>query len=164
VDADRPLCTTLVADGPHLTDLTVDGHHTGPGDVETFLQALAACCTIIRETNVAVLSGNDSMDAWHVGVTNDPDERKQALLTAGYDMTRWRQWSAETVLDARAIKHLFLTLGMQRNGDDDAPSSRLTYTSSNWRRDRPRAEGYGWSPSTAYPSKGPSCRSDFQAN
>ena len=68
---------------------------------------------IIREIDVAVFKRRGTIDRWHVGVTDDADETKRALMAAGHDVSRWHAWMADTVREAKVIGHLFVTLGMR---------------------------------------------------
>jgi len=67
--------------------------------------------TIVVEIDAVV---GATFEAWQIGLTNDPTHRKRQLKDSHkVDVSRWRQWRAESVEDARAIMQTFLTNGMQ---------------------------------------------------
>jgi len=82
--------------------------------------------TITNEINVLV-GGN--FEAWRIGLTNDPIVRKRQLKEAqGEDVSRWQQWQADSLGDARLIEAKFRESGMgasSQGGDmvtDDFPT------------------------------------------
>jgi hypothetical protein len=67
--------------------------------------------TIVVEIDAVV---GATFEAWWIGLTNDPTRRKQQLKDSHEtDVSRWRQWRADSVEDARAIMQTFLNNGMQ---------------------------------------------------
>ena len=83
--------------------------------------------TIIREIDTAVFQRRGTIGEWTIGVTDDPDGMRHAMTASGFDVSRWHQWEADTTLDALAVGNLFVTLGMNGSGIDEAEptSSRV---------------------------------------
>lgn len=52
-------------------------------------------------------------DAWHIGLSRDPDQREIEL---GYPAF-WRYWELDTPDQARRVKDFFLHKGMREDGE-----------------------------------------------
>lgn len=81
---------------------------------------------IIREIDTAVFQRRGTIGEWSIGVTDDPDGARRALSASGFDVGQWRQWEADTTLDAQAVGSLFVTLGMNGRGMDENKSTSAT--------------------------------------
>jgi hypothetical protein len=67
--------------------------------------------TILAEIDT-IVGGN--FKPWQIGLTNDPRvHKKQLRETQKQDVTRWQQWQADTLDEARLIEGTFLKNGMQ---------------------------------------------------
>lgn len=57
--------------------------------------------------------GSTSYSIWTVGVTDDPDKRKQEHHNDGENVTYWTQWRTDTEKVGRDVEKHFLDLGMK---------------------------------------------------
>lgn len=49
---------------------------------------------------------------WIIGITDNPEERKEQHKNEGKDVQFWLEWKAESETDARDIEKYFLNKGM----------------------------------------------------
>jgi len=54
--------------------------------------------------------------SWTIGVTDQPNERKQQHERDGKDVSCWHQWDASTESAARRIEHYFVDKGCKGAG------------------------------------------------
>jgi len=54
--------------------------------------------------------------SWTIGVTDQPNERKQQHEQDGKDVSCWHQWDASTESVARRIEHYFVDKGCEGAG------------------------------------------------
>ena len=65
---------------------------------------------------------------WTIGLTHDPDERKQQHENEGKSTKYWRQWAAESLSDAQDIESHFINeKGMKGGTGGDLSSYRTVY-------------------------------------
>ena len=74
---------------------------------------------LVRAINDRIKKG--SYTSWHIGITNEPDERKNEHTSEGKDTRRWQQWRAATLKDARdTIDYFVNEKGMKGSGTGSA--------------------------------------------
>lgn len=56
------------------------------------------------------LTRNEKYPYWYIGITNDPDRRRQEHADDGKNVKHWTQWAAD---DAREVETYFQVLGMK---------------------------------------------------
>lgn len=65
---------------------------------------------------------------WTIGLTHDPEERKQQHENDGKSTKYWEQWSAASLPDARNIESYFINdKGMKGGTGGDLSSLRTVY-------------------------------------
>lgn len=62
----------------------------------------AAITKRVEESKEAIYS------VWRIGLTHDPDERKQQHENDGKATTHWNQWIADSLSDAEDIESYFI--------------------------------------------------------
>lgn len=62
------------------------------------------------------LTRNDKYPYWYIGITNDPNRRKQEHIDDGKNVTHWTQWPVDAKDDAGDIESYFHILGMKGGG------------------------------------------------
>lgn len=65
--------------------------------------------TLVFEIDVVV---GANFDAWQIGLTNDPARIKRQWKDKA-DLSRWHQWQADSLDDAREIQTTFINNGMR---------------------------------------------------
>lgn len=70
---------------------------------------------IIAEIEAYIASRGPPGSSWVVGVTDDPDRRRDEHRREGHSTSRWRHWPADTEDDARAAERYFSNGGTQGN-------------------------------------------------
>lgn len=80
----------------------------------------------MRQIDGTVFKRRGTIDQWHIGVTDNPVGTKLALVSYGRDLRNWRQWKADSTLDAQAVGKLFVTLGMQETDMDETMGTPAT--------------------------------------
>lgn len=81
---------------------------------------------IIRQIDVTVFKRRGPIDRWHIGVTDNPVGTKLALMSDGHDLSSWKQWKADSTLDAQAVGKLFVMLGMRESEIDETLGTPAT--------------------------------------
>lgn len=64
--------------------------------------------------------------AWAIGLTHDPDERKQWYETKGKSTKYWKQWIADSLFDAQGIESFFINQKNMHGGNGGDLSVRKT--------------------------------------
>ncbi len=63
------------------------------------------------ETELYALVG-ENFNAWKIGLTNDPMRLKKSMRDVHkQDVSRWQQWQAASLADARSIESTFIGYG-----------------------------------------------------
>ena len=60
--------------------------------------------------------GSTSYSIWTIGITNDPERRKNEHENEGRNVTHWSHWSADSESIARKVETHFLDKGMKGGG------------------------------------------------
>ena len=60
--------------------------------------------------------GTTSYDIWTIGITNDPERRKNEHKNEGRSVTHWSHWKANSETIARNVEKYFLDKGMKGGG------------------------------------------------
>ena len=66
--------------------------------------------TVTTEIDV-IVGGN--FKAWRVGLSHDPRETKRALSNQKQDVSRWQQWKADSLADAKGLERACVGNGMR---------------------------------------------------
>lgn len=64
---------------------------------------------------------------WHIGLTHDPDTRKQEHMTEGKTTAYWKQWEADSLSEAQDIESYFINKGMREGAEGDLNSREPVY-------------------------------------
>ena len=65
---------------------------------------------------------------WRVGLTHDPDERKQQHENEGRSTKHWKRWQADSVSDAGQIESHFINeKGMKGGTGGDLDARKTVY-------------------------------------
>src|SRR6185436_14854254 len=68
--------------------------------------------TTISAEIATIVGGN--FKAWRIGLTNDPRvHKKQLRETQKQDVSRWQQWQADSLAEAKLLEGTLLKNGMQ---------------------------------------------------
>jgi hypothetical protein len=74
----------------------------------------------------ALAGGNYQI--WRIGLTNDPLVHKKQLRDVHkHDVSRWQQWQAPTLADARALEAKFVQFGMKSGAGGSVTDVFPTY-------------------------------------
>lgn len=60
--------------------------------------------------------GSTSYSIWTIGITNDPERRKNEHENEGENVTHWSHWRADSESIARKVEGHFLDKGMKGGG------------------------------------------------
>ena len=60
--------------------------------------------------------GSTSYSSWTVGVTDDPETRKQQHENDGKNVTYWKHWKTDSEQISRDVESHFLDKGMKGGG------------------------------------------------
>lgn len=60
--------------------------------------------------------GSTSYSIWTIGITNDPERRKNEHKNEGKDVRYWSHWTADSESIARKVEQHFLGKGMKGGG------------------------------------------------
>jgi hypothetical protein len=86
---------------------------------------MTAKATIVAEITAKVGS---NQRAYRIGITHDLSERKKYWgQTEKEDVTYWKAWEAESLLDAQDIERRFISEGMKGGTGGDMDSRYKTY-------------------------------------
>jgi len=68
-----------------------------------------------------------SYSSWTVGISNDPDRRKQEHINDGDDVTYWREWLSDSLSDAQEIEKHFIDKGCKGGTGGNLSAYKKTY-------------------------------------
>jgi hypothetical protein len=68
-----------------------------------------------------------SYSSWTVGISNDPDRRKQEHINDGDDVTYWREWLSDSLSDAQEIEKYFIDKGCKGGTGGNLSAYKNTY-------------------------------------
>lgn len=72
---------------------------------------------IIRKIEERVMSAKKKdYSIWTIGITDNPEERKEQHKNEGKNIEYWLDWETENEDDARFIEEFFITKGMKGSG------------------------------------------------
>jgi hypothetical protein len=78
---------------------------------------------LIAAIDGVIIGFGYSYGAWTVGITNDPDRRKQEHQDEGQNVGLWRHWKADSESTARSVEQYFLKKGCKGGtGGGDYPT------------------------------------------
>ncbi len=62
--------------------------------------------------------------AWQIGLTHDPEDRKQEHEDKGRETKYWKQWKADSLSDAEDIESYFINKKGMKGGTGGSLDSR----------------------------------------
>jgi hypothetical protein len=89
-----------------------------PGDTRMEKQAIKQAIT----NRVA-----SAYSAWTIGLTHDPDKRKEEHQADGKATTCWQQWVADSLSDAQDIESLFIQKSVKGGTGGDLSTRKTIY-------------------------------------
>jgi len=72
------------------------------------------------------LSKTVKYSAWYIGLTHDPDDRKQQHENEGRSTKYWNQWRADSLSDAEQIETYFINEKDMKGGTGGDLDARKT--------------------------------------
>ena len=86
---------------------------------------MASALAVIAEIKAKV--GRSQYSRWHLGLTNDVDERKKYWGKRQHaDLSRWRDWAADSLREAQAVEGYFSSENMSEGGTGGSLSADRT--------------------------------------
>ena len=70
---------------------------------------------------------NGHYPEWTVGITNDPDRRKQEHANDGDSVKHWKEWLSDSLVDAQKIEKYFLDKDCKGGAGGNLRASKNTY-------------------------------------
>jgi len=65
---------------------------------------------------------------WRIGLTHDPDERKQEQQNKGRNIDFWQQWRADSLSDAEQVESYFISeKGMEGGTGGELDARKAVY-------------------------------------
>lgn len=94
-----------------------NGTHPNPCFPETFF-VLGMSSEMTEQEIISAIEGHIAgrYSSWTIGVTDQPNERKQQHERDGKNVSYWHQWDASTELVARRIERYFGDKGCRGAG------------------------------------------------
>lgn len=84
--------------------------------------------TIMKEIEARVMSENHKdHKLWTIGVTDDPDTRKDQHKSDGKNVDWWKAWRADSEDDARAIEDFYLKKKGMKGGPGGPGTADYVY-------------------------------------